>query len=76
VYLPAGFNCCIICELYWITSRVQTCVIELLPVINSCIREPLLKLELVEVFAVIQESVIRVLCSRVVNCNQELCNEL
>jgi hypothetical protein len=61
VYLLAGFNCSIICELYWRTSRVQTCVIELLTVIKSCIREPVLKLELVEVFAVIQESVIRVL---------------
>jgi hypothetical protein len=39
VYLLAGFNSSIICELYWRTSRVQTCVIELLTVVDSCVRE-------------------------------------
>jgi ADP-glucose pyrophosphorylase len=47
VYLPAGFNYSIICELCEKTSRVQTCVLE-----NQ---------KTVEVFAVIRESVIRVL---------------
>jgi hypothetical protein len=40
VYLPAGFNCSIICELCEKTSRVQTCVRileELLIVINGCV---------------------------------------
>jgi hypothetical protein len=40
VYLPAGFNCSIICELCQRTSRSYTCVRileELLIVINSCV---------------------------------------
>jgi hypothetical protein len=56
--LAAGFNCSIICELYWRTSRVQTCVIELLTVTKSCIREPVLKLE----------------DSRSIHCNSRICH--
>jgi hypothetical protein len=40
VYLPAGFNCSVICELCQRTSRSYTCVRileELFIVINSCV---------------------------------------